>query len=82
MAETVSDYQVPLYNVYGERVGTIKLSEALESHGVHLELRARGTGRRRYFTSAKLYARNAQHWEPTNSGGYTVLQLISGVQAA
>ena len=82
MAETVADYQLPLYNCYGELVGTIKLSQALESHGVHLDLRARGNGRRRYFTSAKLYARTAQHWEPANSGGYTVLQLISGVQAS
>jgi hypothetical protein len=40
-------------------------------------VRARGTGRRRHFTSAKMYARVSQWWEPRNSGGYVVLELVT-----
>lgn len=69
--------QVPLYNAYGMRIGSISVPRALELHGKDLELRARGTGRRRRFTSAKLYARISQVWLPRYSGGYVVLQLIT-----
>jgi len=68
---------VPLFNSYGFYIGKIPLEQALALHGRELVLRARGTGRRRHFTSAKLYARTAQLWEPRVSGGYIVLQLIT-----
>jgi hypothetical protein len=68
---------LPLYNSYGFRVGNIAIDEALKLHGRDLSVRARGTGRRRHFTSAKLYARVSQIWMPRMSGGYLVLQLIT-----
>jgi hypothetical protein len=68
---------VPLYNAYGMRIGNISVSDATQLHGTDLELRARGHGRRRYFTSAKLYARTSIKWAPAYSGGFIVMQLIS-----
>lgn len=68
---------VPLFDAYGFFIGRIALDKALRLHGQDLTLRARGTGRRRHFTSAKLYARTSQCWEPRNSGGYVVLELIT-----
>lgn len=71
------DPQIPLYNAYGMRIGLIPVSRALDLHGKDLELRAKGTGRQRRFTSAKLYARISQLWIPRDSGGYLVLQFIT-----
>lgn len=68
---------LPLYNAYGFRVGNIALDAALKLHGNALVVRARGTGRRRHFTSAKLFARSSQIWMPRLSGQYLVLQLIT-----
>ena len=68
---------VPLFDAYGFFVGRIPLEKALRLHGHDLVLRARGTGKRRHFTSAKLYARVSQWWAPRNSGGYVVLELIT-----
>ena len=68
---------VPLYNAYGFRVGNIAIDEALRLHGRDLVIRARGTGRRRHFTSAKLFARTSQLWMPRMSDRYLVLQLIT-----
>ncbi|MBA0089149.1 MAG: hypothetical protein HRJ53_29515 [Acidobacteria bacterium Pan2503] len=68
---------LPLYNAYNERCGTIALEKALRLHGVDLVVRARGSGRRRRFTSAKLYARTSQCWAPRMSDRYLVLQLIT-----
>lgn len=68
---------LPLYDVYGFRIGSIAIDEALRLHGQALALRARGTGRRRRFTSAKLYARTSQLWMPRMSDRYVVLQLIT-----
>lgn len=68
---------LPLYNAYGFRVGSISLDEALRLHGRDLSVRARGTGRRRHFTSAKLYARVTQIWTPRMSENFLVLQLIT-----
>lgn len=67
---------LPLYNCYSERIGDIQIADALAMHGVHLQLRARGTGNRRHFVSAKLYARKSQIWQPRMSDGFVVLQLI------
>lgn len=69
--------RVPLYNCHGMRIGFITVSDAIKLHGKELALRAKGTGRRRHFTSAKLYARVSQIWRPRGSGGYTVWQLIT-----
>lgn len=69
--------QLPLYDVYGFRIGNIALEQALRLHGRDLALRARGTGRRRHFTSAKLYARTSQIWMPRMSDHHLVLQLIT-----
>ena len=69
--------EVPLYTAYGMRIGSISVTRAIELHGKDLELRAKGTGRRRRFTSAKLYARVSQLWLPRSSDGYVVLQLIT-----
>jgi hypothetical protein len=69
--------QLPLYNAYGFRIGNIPLDEALKLHGRDLAVRARGTGRRRHFTSAKLFARTSQLWTPRMSDCYLVLQLIT-----
>lgn len=71
------DADIPLYNSYGFRVGSIKVTRALELHGKDLELRAKGTGRQRRFTSARMYARVSQIWKPLDSGGFVVLQLIT-----
>jgi hypothetical protein len=68
---------LPLYNAYGFRIGNIPLDEALRLHGRDLSIRAKGTGRRRRFTSAKLYARVSQIWLPRRSDCYLVLQLIT-----
>jgi hypothetical protein len=68
---------LPLYNAYGFRIGTIAIEAALRLHGRDLNVRARGTGRRRHFTSAKLYARTSQIWMPRLSDKYLVLQLIT-----
>ena len=67
---------LPLYNCYGERLGDIRVGNALEMHGIHLQLRAKGTGRRRRFVSAKLYARRSWQWAVKPSDGFLVLQLI------
>jgi hypothetical protein len=69
--------QLPLYNAYGFRIGNIAIEEALRLHGRDLAVRARGTGRRRHFTSAKLFARTSQIWTPRMSGYHLVLQLIT-----
>lgn len=69
--------QLPLYNYAGFRIGNIPLEEALKLHGRDLAVRARGTGRRRHFTSAKMYARQSQIWLPRMSEHYLVLQLIT-----
>jgi hypothetical protein len=74
--EVANERNIPLFSVYGEFIGKIRIEHALQMHGTFLTLRARGTGRRRHFTSAKLYARKAWRWEPRNSGGFTVMQLI------
>lgn len=71
------DADIPLYNSYGFRVGSIKVTRALELHGKDLELRAKGTGRQRRFTSAKMYARVSQIWMPLDSDGFIVMQLIT-----
>jgi len=68
---------IPLFNAYGFYVGRIPIDEALRLHGRDLIVRARGTGRRRHFTSAKLYARTSQMWEPRMSDKHLVLQLIT-----
>lgn len=68
---------LPLYDAYGFRIGNIPIDEALKLHGKDLVVRARGTGRRRHFTSAKLYARISQLWEPRLSDHHVVLQLIT-----
>lgn len=68
---------LPLYNAYGFRIGTIAVEQALKLHGRDLVVRARGTGRRRRFTSAKLYARVTQLWMPRMSDNFVVLQLIT-----
>ena len=73
----VSSPQLPLYNAYGFRVGNIAVDAALRLHGRDLVVRARGTGRRRHFTSAKLFARTSQLWMPRMSDHYLVLQLIT-----
>lgn len=67
---------LPLYNCYGEFIGKIRVQHALQMHGVFLQVRARGTGRRRHFTSAKLYARRTWRWEPKTSDGFIVMQLV------
>ena len=67
---------LPLYNCYGEFIGKICVQHALQMHGVFLQVRARGTGRRRHFTSAKLYARKTWRWEPRVSDGFVVMQLV------
>jgi hypothetical protein len=79
MNESLSalDCRIPLYNCYGEQAGMIRLGEAIALNGQDLELRARGSGRRRYFTSAKLYARTSVHWKKKSSAGYMVMQLVS-----
>lgn len=69
--------EVPLYNHYGIRIGNISIEKALKLHDTDLELRARGYGLRRRFTSAKLYARNSQLWQVKPSAGFHVLQLVS-----
>jgi hypothetical protein len=71
------DPKIPLYNAYGMHLGLVSLREAIQLHGRELELRAKGTGRRRHFTSAKLYARVSQIWIPRSSAGFIVLQLIT-----
>ena len=68
---------IPLFDAYGFFIGRIPLDKALQMHGRDLVVRARGTGRRRHFTSAKMYARVSQWWEPRNSGGYVVLELVT-----
>jgi hypothetical protein len=68
---------LPLYDHAGFRIGNIALEKALFLHGRDLVVRARGTGRRRHFTSAKLYARTSQLWMPRMSDRYLVLQLIT-----
>ena len=68
---------LPLYNAYGFRVGSIPIDSALRLHGTSLFVRARGTGRRRHFTSAKLFARTSQIWMPRMSDKHLVLQLIT-----
>jgi hypothetical protein len=68
---------VPLFDAYGIFIGRIPLEKALRLHGQDLTLRARGTGKRRHFTSAKLYARVSQVWAPRSSSGFVVLQLIT-----
>jgi hypothetical protein len=73
----VSAEQVPLFNAYGFRIGSIGIDAALKLHGTSLVIRARGTGRRRHFTSAKLFARTSQLWMPRMSDQYLVLQLIT-----
>jgi hypothetical protein len=67
---------IPLFNAYGFFVGRIPIDKALELHGRELVVRARGTGRRRHFTSARLFARTSQLWMPRESDRYLVLQLI------
>ena len=71
------DPRIPLYDAYGMRIGDISVREALQLHGKDLDLRAKGTGRRRRFTSAKLHARVSQIWIPRSSAGFVVLQLIT-----
>lgn len=73
----MSQPRVPLFNAYGFYIGTIPVSEALEKHGSELELRAKGNGARRHFSSAKLYARVSNHWAPRMSAGFLVMQLLT-----
>ena len=68
---------LPLYNAYGFRVVNIPMDAALRLHATSLVVRARGTGRRRHFTSAKLFARTSQIWMPRMSDKHLVLQLIT-----
>lgn len=68
---------IPLYDAYGFQIGLIALDKALELDGIDLRLRAKGTGRRRRFTSAKLFPIVSQVWIPKYSGGFIVLQLIT-----
>jgi len=77
LAKSRDDVLLPLFNCYGERLGSITVSKAREFHGIHLEVRAKGTGRRRRFTSAKLFARTSMKWAVVPSGGYSVLQLVN-----
>lgn len=74
---SLDDSKVPLYDYAGFRIGTISLAKALELNGVDLTLRAKGTGLRRRFTSARLYPRKQLNWVVTPSGGFSVLQLIN-----
>jgi hypothetical protein len=68
---------VPLYNVYGVLIGNIPLDQAKELHGALLDLRFKGNGRRRRYTSARLYAITMLKWAIRSSGGFSVLQLVS-----
>ena len=68
---------IPLFNAFGMEVGKIPLEKALSLHGSQLEVRAKGTGRKRRFTSAKLFPVVSQLWIPKESGGFIVLQLIT-----
>jgi len=69
---------IPLYDANGELLGRIQLHEAqrLESVG-DLDLREKGTGRRKRFTSAKLHPRVKLDWIRIPSAGFTVLQLVN-----
>lgn len=70
--------EIPLYNHYGIRIKTISVKEALKRYdNGELEIRARGYGNRRRFTSAKLYAVTSQIWAVSPSAGFSVLQLIT-----
>jgi hypothetical protein len=67
---------MPLFNAYGFRIGDVAIEKAIALHGTDLELRAKGSGRRRRFTSARLYARNMTKWVVRPSAGFSVLQLV------
>jgi hypothetical protein len=69
---------LPLYDANGKPLGHISLGEAqrLESVG-DLDLREKGTGRRKRFTSAKLHPRVKLDWIRIPSGGFIVLQLVN-----
>ena len=69
--------EVPLYDCYGVRIGNITIKRALKMHGTDLQLRAKGYGVRRRFTSAKMYARNTQLWQVRPSAGFSVLQFVT-----
>jgi hypothetical protein len=58
-------------------IGRIPLDKALSLHGSQLHVRAKGTGRKRRFTSAKLFPVVSQLWVPKPSAGFIVLQLIT-----
>jgi len=68
---------IPLFDAYGFRLGNITLTRAIELDGTDLQLRAKGTGRRRRFTSAKLFPRVKLDWIVRNSGHFEVLQLVN-----
>jgi hypothetical protein len=74
---SLDDSKIPLYDFAGFRIGTISLARALELDGIDLALRAKGTGLRRRFTSARLFARKQLNWIVAPSGGFSVLQLIN-----
>lgn len=69
--------RIKLFDANGFELGTISLDKAIELDGIDLRLRARGTGRRRRFTSAKLFPRVKLDWIVKNSGGFEVLQLVN-----
>jgi len=73
----LASHTIPLFNALGLEVGRIPLEKALSLHGSQLEVRSKGTGRRRRFTSAKLFPVVSQLWIPKESGGFMVLQLIT-----
>jgi hypothetical protein len=73
----LASYNIPLFNALGFEIGRIPIEKAISLHGSQLELRTKGTGRRRRFTSAKLFPVVSQLWIPKESGGFIVLQLIT-----
>jgi len=69
--------KIPVYNTFNELVGEMTIREAIKHCDEdEMFLRSKGKGRNRRYTSCKwkVYRQNIS-WRPTDSGGYTVMQL-------
>jgi len=69
---------IPVYNIFNMRLGEITIREALKHvQADEMFIRSKGKGNNRRYTSCKwkVFRQNTS-WRPTDSGGYTVMQLV------
>jgi hypothetical protein len=69
---------IPVYSIFNDSLGEMTIAEALRHREEgEMILTTKGRGRNRRYTSCRwIVYRKQSSWRPTDSGGFTVMQLV------